>query len=56
MAEAEAMARRRGFRLVMGITYDVLTSGFYDRLGYRTVGVIDNCPAGTAPRSYCKDL
>lgn len=56
MAEAEAMARRRGCRLVMGVTYDVLTRGFYDRLGYRTVGIIDNCPAGTATRWYCKDL
>ncbi len=40
----------------MGIAYDVLTRGFYDRLGYRTVGVIEGCPAGTATRWYCKDL
>jgi len=56
MAEAEAVARRRGCRLVMGLTYDVLTPGFYDRLGYRTVGIIEDCPAGTATRWYCKDL
>jgi GNAT superfamily N-acetyltransferase len=56
MAQAEAMARRRGCRLVMGLTYDVLTRDFYDRLGYRTVGIIENCPAGTATRWYCKDL
>jgi GNAT superfamily N-acetyltransferase len=56
MAQAEATARRRGCRLVMGLTYDVLTRGFYDRLGYRTVGIIENCPAGTATRWYCKDL
>jgi GNAT superfamily N-acetyltransferase len=56
MAQAEATARRRGCRLVMGLTYDALTSGFYDRLGYRTVGIIENCPAGTATRWYCKDL
>jgi GNAT superfamily N-acetyltransferase len=56
MAEAEAEARRRGCRLVMGLTYDVLTSDFYDRLGYRTVGVIEDCPAGTATRWYRKDL
>ena len=56
MAEAEATARRRGCRLVMGLTYDVLTRGFYDRLGYRTVGIIEDCPAGTATRWYCKDL
>jgi hypothetical protein len=34
----------------------LITRGFYDRLGYRTVGIIDNCPAGTATRWYCKDL
>ena len=56
MAEAEATARRRGCRLVMGLTYDVLTSGFYDRLGYRTVGTIEDCPAGTTTRWYRKDL
>ena len=56
MAEAEAVARRRGCRLVMGLTYDVLTRGFYERLGYRTVGVIEDCPAGTATRWYRKDL
>ena len=56
MAEAEAVALRRGCRLVMGLTYDVLTSGFYDRLGYRTVGIIEDCPAGTATRWYRKDL
>lgn len=39
-----------------GLTYDVLTRGFYDRLGYRTVGILENCPAGTATRWYRKDL
>ena len=38
MAEVEGEARRRGCRLVMGLTYDVLTGDYYDRLGYRTVG------------------
>ena len=56
MAEAEATARRRGCRLVMGLTYDVLTKGFYDRLGYRTVGIIEDCPGGTTTRWYCKEL
>ena len=56
MAEAEAVARRRGCRLVMGLTYDVLTPGFYDRLGYRTAGMIEDCPAGTTTRWYRKDL
>ena len=39
MAEVEAEARRRGCRLLMGLTYDVLTGDFYDRIGFRTVGV-----------------
>ena len=56
IAQAEATARRRGCRLVMGLTYDVLTKGFYDRLGYRTVGIIEDCPAGTTTRWYCKEL
>ena len=56
MTKAEAVARRRGCRLIMGLTYDVLTRGFYDRLGYRTVGIIEDCPAGTTTRWYCKDL
>jgi GNAT superfamily N-acetyltransferase len=56
MATAEEEARRRGCRLVMGLTYDVLTASFYDRLGYRTVGFIEDCPAGTTTRWYRKDL
>jgi GNAT superfamily N-acetyltransferase len=56
MTEAEATARRRGCRLIMGLTYDLLTLGFYDRLGYRTVGIIEDCPAGTATRWICKEL
>ncbi len=56
MAAAEDEARRRGCRLIMGLTYDVLTAGFYDQLGYRTIGFIEDCPAGTTTRWYCKDL
>ena len=56
MAEAEAEAKRRGCRLVMGLTYEVLTADFYDKLGYRTIGVIEDCPAGTSTRWYRKDL
>ncbi len=56
MAEAEAEARRRGCRLVMGLAYEVLTGDFYDKLGYRTVGVIDDCPAGTSTKWYRKDV
>lgn len=56
MAGAEAEARRQGCRLLMGLAYEVLTGDFYDRLGYSRVGEIDECPAGTATRWYCKDL
>jgi len=56
MAEVESEALRRGCRLVMGLTYDVLTGDYYDRLGYRTVGVIDDYPAGTSTKWYCKEL
>lgn len=56
MAEVEREARLRGCRLVMGLTYDVLIGDFYDRLGYRTIGVLEDCPAGTATRWYCKEL
>jgi len=56
MAAAEAEARRRGCRLVMGLTYDVLVTDFYDRLGYRTIGEIEDCPEGTTTRWYRKDL
>jgi GNAT superfamily N-acetyltransferase len=56
MAEVERQAKDRGCRLVMGLTYDVLTGDYYERLGYRTVGLIENYPAGTATRWYCKDL
>jgi GNAT superfamily N-acetyltransferase len=56
MAAVEAEAGRRGCRLVMGLTYEILTGDFYDRLGYRTVGYLDDCPAGTSTRWYCKDL
>jgi GNAT superfamily N-acetyltransferase len=56
MAAVEAEARRRGCRLVMGLTYEILTRDFYDRLGYRLVGLIEDCPAGTSTRWYCKDL
>ena len=56
MASTEAEARRRGCRLIMGLTYDVLTADFYDRQGYCVVGMIEDCPAGTTTRWYRKDL
>ena len=56
LARTEDEARRQGCRLVMGITYDALTEGFYEPLGYETVGTIEDCPTGTATRWYRKDL
>jgi GNAT superfamily N-acetyltransferase len=55
-ADAEEEARRRGCALVVFHAYDLLARGLYDRLGYETVGVIDNCPAGSAARWYRKLL
>jgi GNAT superfamily N-acetyltransferase len=56
MAEVEREAKLRECRLVMGLTYDVLIGDFYDRLGYRTVGLLEDCPTGTTTRWYCKEL
>jgi GNAT superfamily N-acetyltransferase len=55
-AGAEAEARRRGCALVVFHAYDLLARGLYERLGYETVGVIENCPAGSAARWYRKVL
>ena len=56
VAGAETEARRRGCGLVIFHAYDLLARGLYDRLGYETVGVIEDCPAGSAARWYRKVL
>jgi len=56
IAGAETEARRRGCTLVIFHAYDLLARGSYDRLGYETVGVINDCPAGSAARWYRKVL
>jgi GNAT superfamily N-acetyltransferase len=56
LAAAEEEARRRGCGFVLFHAYDVLTSGLYTRLGYDTVGVVQDCPAGSAARWYRKEL
>ena len=53
---AEAEARRRGCTLVVFHAYDLLARGLYERLGYETVGIIENCPAGSSARWYRKVL
>jgi GNAT superfamily N-acetyltransferase len=56
IAGAEDEALRRGCALVVLHAYDLLARGLYDRLGYETVGIIANCPAGSAARWYRKVL
>jgi ribosomal protein S18 acetylase RimI-like enzyme len=56
MSRAEVEARRRGCTLVVFHAYDLLARGLYERLGYETVGIIENCPAGSAARWYRKVL
>ena len=56
LTAAEAEARGRGCTVVMFHAYDVLTHRFYERLGYRSVGVLEDCLAGGALRWYAKDL
>ena len=56
MTAAEDEARRLGCALVEFRAYDLLAHGLYERLGYKTVGVIEGCPAGSAARWYRKDL
>jgi len=56
MAGAEDEARRRGCSLVTFRAYDLLVTGWYERLGYETVGVIPDCPPGSAARWFSKKL
>ncbi len=57
LAGAENEARQQGCRLIMFFGYDLLAPRrLYERLGYEVVGVIEDCPAGTAARWYRKDL
>ena len=56
MSRAEAESRRLGCSIVIFRAYDLLVSGLYERLGYETVGTIENCPVGHTARWYRKDL
>jgi GNAT superfamily N-acetyltransferase len=56
IAAAEAEARLRGCALMTFLAYDLLAQGFYDRLDYETVGLIEGCPAGSSARWYRKIL
>jgi GNAT superfamily N-acetyltransferase len=56
MAEAESVARLRGCSVVQFFAYDLLAAGLHEHLGYETVGVVEDCPAGSAARWYRKRL
>jgi ribosomal protein S18 acetylase RimI-like enzyme len=56
MTAAENEARQRDCTLVQFRAYDLLAPGLYERLGYETVGVIEDCPPGSTARWYRKDL
>lgn len=56
VAAAESEARRRGCNLAVLQTHDGQAAGFYERLGYQCVGVVDGYPAGSAARWYTKQL
>jgi ribosomal protein S18 acetylase RimI-like enzyme len=53
---AEDEARHRGCTCVVLFTHDVQAPGFYERLGYETVGVVDDYPVGSAARWFRKQL
>ena len=50
MMAAHEQARRLGCTLVEVHAYDLLARGLYERLGYETVGVIKDYPAGNGFR------
>ena len=56
IAGAEREARQRGCAFVAFHAYDLLAQALYTTLGYETVGVIEDCPAGSAARWYRKTL
>lgn len=56
LAAAEHESRRRGCAMVLFMAYDLLTPNLYERLGYETVAVVEDWPAGSAARWYRKRL
>lgn len=53
---AEGEARRRECTQVVLLSHEVQAPGFYERLGYETVGVVEGYPTGSAARWFRKRL
>ncbi len=56
MAMAEVEARRRGCTRARVTTYSFQARGFYEKLGYRVVGQLDDWPPGGAHYTLRKDF
>ena len=56
MERAEGEARARGCRYARTATSDFNAPGFYEKLGYRLYGILEDCPAGETVYYYRKDL
>ncbi len=56
MERAEALAKSRGCCYARLATCDFNAPGFYERLGYRLYGTLENCPPGETVFYYWKEL
>lgn len=54
--QAEEEALRRGCRGALVNTFSFQAPGFYERLGYRAFGILDDCPPGHRRISLQKPL
>jgi diamine N-acetyltransferase len=56
MERVEEAARRRGCNYVVVETFSWQARGFYERLGYRVISVLDDSPPGFADYRFRKDF
>jgi GNAT superfamily N-acetyltransferase len=56
MARAEQEALRRGCRYARATTSNFQAPGFYERIGYRLYGTLENCPPGVTCYYFWKEL
>lgn len=56
MERAEQEARQRGCRYARLATSDYQAPQFYERLGYKLYGTLENCPPGETVYYYWKEL